>query len=269
MKDALASLHWLLLAAAVIFLAGCGGKAETRPLRIGMELAYPPFEMTDEMGQPSGVSVDLANALGTALGEKIEIQNMPFDGLIPALKTGKIDLILSSMTRTAERAESIDFTEPYLTTGLCLLVGKDSGVASVADLRSPDRRVVVKKGTTGQIYAARELQATGEGPQVRALDKENLCVLEVAQGKADAFIYDQMSTLKNAQQHPQTTRALLQPFATEVWAIGLRKGDDVLRERVNHFLQEYRASGGFERLGDRWLQEQKAAFRKLGVPFVF
>ena len=98
-----------------------------------MELAYPPFEMTDHQGRPTGVSVDMGRALAKYLGKDIEIQNIPFDGLIPALKTRKIELIISSMTATPERAQSIDFSEPYLKTGLCLLVGKNSAIRSIEE----------------------------------------------------------------------------------------------------------------------------------------
>jgi polar amino acid transport system substrate-binding protein len=94
-------------------------------------------------------------------------------------------------------------------------------------------------------------------------------VLEVTQGKADAFIYDQMSTLRNWQANPDTTRALLQPFREESWAIAMQKGDTEMKTKVDAFLAKFRAEGGFERLGDKWLKEQRASFAKLGVPFVF
>src|SRR5262245_48968099 len=111
-----ASVLSLLL---VLFLCGCSPGPKQK-LIVGMELAYPPFEMTDAQNRPTGVSADLAEALGKHLGKEVTIQNLPFDGLIPALKTGKIDLILSSMTATPERAQSIAFSEPYVKTGLCL-----------------------------------------------------------------------------------------------------------------------------------------------------
>ena len=84
-------------------------QATNPPLTIGMELNYPPFEMTDPAGHPTGVGVDLAHALGDYLHRPIVIENMPFEGLIPALKTGRIDLIISSMTATDARRKSIDF----------------------------------------------------------------------------------------------------------------------------------------------------------------
>lgn len=230
-----------------------------------MELAYPPFEMTDEQGQPSGVSVDLANALGKALGRKVVIENIPFSGLIPALKTGKIDLIISSMTATAERAQSIDFSEPYLKTGLCLLVGASSKIQSIADGDQPGKTIAVKQGTTGHVYASQRIKKA----RVLVLDKETACVLEVAQGKADAFIYDQLSTFKNWRKNSETTRAILAPFQAEAWAVGNRRGNDALRGQVNKFLADYRAQGGFEALGDRYLKEQKEAFNQMGIPFYF
>jgi len=247
-----------------LVLAGFCLRAAEPPLRVGMELGYPPFEMRDEKGEPQGVSVDLARALAESLGRPLEIQNMPFDGLIPSLKTGKIDLILSSMTATEERPRVIDFSDPYLKTGLCLLVGAKSDAKSIADLNRGGKTIVVKKGTTGHLYAAKNLRA----PKVLVLDKEGAAVLEVVQGKADAFIYDQMSVFSHWKRNQDTTRALLDPFQQESWAIGLPKGSP-LREKVNAFLRSYRESGGFEKLGDRWLAEQKAEFKRLGVPFFF
>ena len=254
----------LLLLPLLIVLGGCQRSAPDR-LVVGMELSYPPFEMTDEKGNPTGVSVDLAHDLGEYLHKPVVIENIRFDGLIPSLKTGKIDLVISSMTATPERAESIDFSEPYLTTGLALLVNAKSDVQAVEDLNHAGKTVVVKQGTTGQLYAAEHLKEA----RVLVLDQESACTLEVVQGKADAFIYDQMSTLKNWQQNRETTRALLKPFKIESWAIGIRKGNDPLRAQVNDFLKDYRARGGFDTLGDRWLKEQKAAFLELGIPFVF
>jgi polar amino acid transport system substrate-binding protein len=255
----------LIACAALIgLLTGCGQKTPDR-LVVGMELAYPPFEMTDQQGQPAGVSVDLARDLGKQLGREVEIENIPFHGLIPSLQTHKIDLIISSMTATPERAKSIAFSDPYLTTGLCLLVGKDSGIQSIADADQAGRTVAVKIGTTGHVYATDKIK----NARVIVLDKEDACVLEVVQRKADAFIYDQISTYENWRRNQETTKAILKPFVQESWAVGLRLDDTNLLHSVNQFLKDYRASGGFERLGDKYLKDQKEAFSKLGYPFYF
>jgi len=240
-------------------------RAADKPLIVGMDLSYPPFETRDTNGAPTGVSADLAQAPGEYLHRPVQIENIPFAGLIPALKTSRIDVVISSMTATPERAQPIDFSEPYLKTALCLLVGAKTDIQSINDVDRAGRHVAVVKGTTGHIYATQQLKKA----RVLVLDQPATCVLEVAQGKADAFLFDQLSTLQNWRHNAETTRAILTPFQAEGWAIGLRKGNDALKTQVNAFLADYRAKKGFEQLGDKWLAEQKAEFQKLGVPFVF
>lgn len=235
------------------------------PLRVGMELSYPPFEMICPDGTPCGIGIDLAKKLGEFLNRKVVIENIPFVGLIPSLNSNKIDIIISSLTVTPERAKAIDFSEPYVTTGLSLLLNKKSDIESIEEANQPGKIIVVKSGTTGEVYAASCLK----NATIRILDKESLCVLEVIQGKADAFIYDQLSVYTNWQKHPNTLKALLTPFHKEQWAIGVKKGNQVLVQQINQFLEEFRKEGGFDQLADKYLAEQKSAFQKLGIPFIF
>ena len=259
-----AILYGLFSLLVIPWIAGCSGD-KTDTLVVGMELAYPPFEMTDSKGKPTGVSPDLASALAKHLGKKLTIENIPFDGLIPALKTGKIDLIISSMTATDERRNSIDFSEPYIRTGLCMLVNAKAGIASAGEADRSGKTIAVKKGTTGHLWAAENIKKA----RVLILDKEAACVLEVAQGKADAFIYDQMSVYKHWERNKKSTKPLLDPFKQEFWAVGLRKGNDTLRKQVNEFLADFKDRQGFEKLADTYLKEQKEVFKRLGNPFLF
>ena len=235
------------------------------PLRVGMDLSYPPFETIGPDGKPEGISIEIAEALAGELGRPLKIENMPFTGLIPALKTGKIDLIISSMTATPERAKAVAFSDPYLTTGLGALVPKNSNAQNLVDIDQPGNTVVVRQGTTGEVFARKNLK----NASLLTLDKESACVIEVAQGKAAAFIYDQMSVFQNHKRNPEATRALLAPLQTESWAVALRQGDKELLAAVNSFLAKYRAEGGFDRLSERFLAEEKAAFAAQGIPFFF
>ncbi|MES2121881.1 MAG: transporter substrate-binding domain-containing protein [Chlamydiota bacterium] len=230
-----------------------------------MELSYPPFETIDTQGKPYGVSVALAEAMGKYLNREIVIENIPFIGLIPSLKVGKIDLILSSMSITPEREKSIAFSDPYLATGLCLLINKKTKADTIEALDDPRYTLVVKLGTTGEVYAKAHLKKVN----IRSLDRESTCVLEVVQGRASAFIYDQFSVLRNWQKYAQATYANLHPFSHEYWAIGLRKEDTALQGQINDFLKAFRADKGFEKLADTYLREQKALFQEQGIPFVF
>ncbi len=241
--------------------------AFAKELVVGMELAYPPFEMTDKDGNPSGFSVDFAKELGKSLGRDVKIENIAWDGLIPALKTGKVDLIISSMTITDERRKSIDFSIPYSKSALALLINIKSDVKKFDDLNKKGKKVAVKKGTTAHIYAQKHIK-DGE---ILVFDKESACVLEVTQGKADAFVYDQLTIFNNYQNHKTTTTMNLEPFQGdfEYWGAAIRQGNDELRAQVNRFIIDFQKNGGFNKLADKHLSEAKKVFDALGIPFFF
>lgn len=247
---------------ALIF--GCSPK-KNNELVVGMDLSYPPFETIDPQGKPVGVSVDLATVLAKYLERPLRIENIPFTGLIPSLQNGRIDCVISSMTDTAERRQSISFSEPYLSTGLAMLVAKDDPASGVADVDQEGKTIAVRQGTTGELWARENIKKA----KILSLEKENAAVLEVVQGKAAAFIYDQMSIWQNAQKNPEATRPVLKPIRKESWAIGLRKDNDVLRNQINAFLESFQKEGGFDALSEKYLKDQKDAFQKEGIPFYF
>ena len=253
---------------AVLFLSACGedeNAGGVKPLIIGMEMAYPPFEMRGPDNKPDGISVRMSEDLAAELGRPVKILDVEWNGIIPALKTDKIDLIISSMTRTPERARQIDFSDDYVTNGLCMLVRKDSPIKTVADIKAGKNKISVKLATTGHQWAKKNLK----GVELIVLDESATCVMEVVQGKTDAFIYDQISIYRYWKQHESETRAILKPIRNEAWAIGIKKGNGELREQVNAFLKSYRQSGKFDELAERYMADEKKAFEKMGVPFIF
>lgn len=237
-----------------------------RPLIIGMDATYRPFEYVDDGGQIAGVSVDIGRAIAAELGREVEFRNIQFDGLIMALKTGAIDLIVSSMTATEERRRSVAFSDPYVKTGLAVLAATGSPVHSANDLKVPGRRVVVRIGTTGESWCQAQLP---EATLVR-VDSDAACVLEVVNGAVDAWVYDQISIMNYHAQHAGTTRALLAPLREEFWAVGLRKdAPPALIEGVNGALKKLRMTGGFETLAEKHLAAERQMMREQQLPFVF
>lgn len=243
-----------------------GSSQENLPrLVIAMDATYPPFEYTNETGEFTGVSVDLGKAIGEHLGRQVEFRNINFDGLIAALKSGSVDIIISSVTANDERRKSVAFSEPYVKTGLALLLSKSSPAQKVEDLNDPARKVVVRLGTTGEQYVRQHLpKAT-----IMALDGDTACVMEVVKGSADAWIYDQISLMNYHARHPDTTRVLLKSLRDEVWAVALRQGEDDLREKVNECILKLRKDGSFARMGDKHLGKYRALMQAQGIPFVF
>ena len=240
--------------------------SSTKTLIVAMELAYPPFEGKDDAGNPSGVSVTFMEDFAAAYGYDLTIENVSFDGLIPSLQTGKADAVMSSITITPEREEEVDFTDPYAVAQLAILAGADSGVESADDLNQADKTVAVKTGSTGDVYATKHLA----NAQILRLADESACVTEVAQGRADGFLYDQLTIYRNNQANPDTTKAVFIPFQDpEYWGIAVASGNDELREELNAFIAESKENGEFDRLTDEYLAEEKAAFDELGFRWFF
>ena len=240
------------------FFTGCGndpqpagssesktaGSSGQRRLIVGMDMTYPPFEFKNEKG---------------------ELEAYAFDGLIQALKVGKVDVVISAMTATDERRKSIDFSDPYVFTALAMLVGKDSPIKSLDDLKKPGVRIIAKIGTTGESFTRESL------PQavLSLRDVEGVCVKEVGNGAADAFIYDQLSIYNHAKNNADKTRAILTPIREESWGIGIRKGNDELRGKVNAFIKDFREKGGLAALADKYLVEERKLLEGMGAPFIF
>ncbi|MCI6858361.1 MAG: transporter substrate-binding domain-containing protein [Eubacterium sp.] len=273
MKKKLSIILALTMACTLLVACGKTGeettqqkKAEKKELIVAMELAYPPFETKDEKGNPSGVSVDFSKDFGKYIGRDVRIENISWDGLIPSLETGKADMVISSMTITEERKKSVDFSDPYANAMLAVLAGKNSGVTKVEDLNQPGKKIAVKTGSTGYIYAQKHLTKA----EVVGLPDESACVTEVAQGKADGFIYDQLTIYRNWKKNPDTTTAIFIPFQdVEQWGVAVQKGNTELLNQLNEFIAKYKKEGGFDKLTQKYLSEEKEAFDQLGFQWFF
>jgi polar amino acid transport system substrate-binding protein len=219
-------------------------------LIVGMEVSFFPFEYANEKGEPIGFDVDIAQLAAKELGVEIEIRDMEFAGLIPALQSGKIDMIISGMTRTLTREKTVSFTQPYFETGLCVLLSKKRApdLKDVSELNSPDRILAVKLGTTGDLITGKLFPKA----QVNRYKEETACVREVVTGRADAFLYDQLSISKHQKENPDTTRALLKPFTYEPFAIAIRKGDADFLGWLNLYLETIRADGRYQELYQKY-----------------
>ncbi len=249
--------------------AGCSKgpvpAAEIKTLVIGTDATYPPFEFVGKDGKFAGVSIAIGEQIGKTLGKPVEFRNINFDGLIPALQSGQIDLIVSSVTANEQRRKSIDFSDPYVSTGLAVLVAKDSTVTKAEDLRADGRKMVVRIATTGEQWCRQEYTKA----KLVALDSDAACVLEVVNGTVDAWVYDQVSIMNYHTQHPDRTRALLAPLRNESWAVGLKQGRADLRAVVNTALATMKKEGAFEKLADQYLSKERDMMKAQGLPFVF
>lgn len=246
--------------------AASSSTSAKKTLTVAMELAYPPFETKDDAGNATGLSASFIRDFGEAYGYDVKIENTAWDGLIPSLQTGKADCVISSMTITPERSQTVDFSEPYAKAQLAILANSKSGIASVDDLNQAGKTVAVKTGSTGDTYATKNLT---KATIVRLAD-ESACVTEVTQGKADGFLYDQLTIYRNQKANPDTTAAVFIPFQdAESWGIAVKKGNTELVGQLNEFIEKSKSDGEFDRLTAQYLSEEKAAFDQLGFKWFF
>ncbi|TKX29998.1 transporter substrate-binding domain-containing protein [Campylobacter estrildidarum] len=238
-----------------------------KDLVVGMELGYPPFEMNDKSGKASGISVDFLEKFAKENGYNLVVKNIAWDGLIPALKTGKIDLIISSMTITDDRKKVVDFSIPYAQANLAILTPINSKIKSIKDLDKKGEILALKRGSTGHLYANKNLK----NATIHLFDKENAAILEVIQGKADGFFYDQLTIYRTWQKHQDATRAILAPFQEnpEFWGIAVKKGNIELKKQLDDFIGKSKKDGFFDFLGEKYLKDVKDTFKKNHLQFFF
>ncbi len=224
-------------------------------LRVGMEAGYQPFEMQDEKGNIVGFDVDMAYEMGKAIfgkgGEKkVKLVNTAWDGIIPALMTGKFDIIMSGMTLLQSRNLKVNFCEPYYYIGQCLLISKKNvgKIKSIADLNKKGMVITSKLGVTGAFTA----EKLAPKATLRLFKTEAEGALQVANGLADAFIYDEPQVRVFAAKYKDKTVGIFKPITFEPLAWAINKGDPDFMNWLNNFLRQVRGDGRWEQLKKKW-----------------
>lgn len=222
-------------------------------LRVGLDAGYLPFEMTDKKGEIVGFDVDMAKEMAKAMGVKLTIVNTDFDGIIPALMADKFDVIISGMTVNQERNLQINFADPYIVIGQAILLNaKHEGkIKTYKDLNDPQYTVVSRIGTTGEQAAKRMIPKA----QYKSFEKESDGAMEVANGQADAFVYDlPFCAVFMAQQGGKNLVLLDKVFTYEPLGFGIKKGDPDFLNWLDNFLAQIKNDGRFDRIYDKWIK---------------
>lgn len=222
-------------------------------LRVGMDPTYMPFEMTNKRGEIIGFEVDLLKAMAKSAGVKLELVSTSYDGIIPALLTDKFDIIGSGMTLTQERNLRINFSDPFIVVGQTLLINKEleGKINSYKDLNDGQYRITSKIGTTGEMVAKKLIAKA----QYHGFDNEQEALLDVVNGKADAFIYDAPYNAVAVNKAGAGKLVYLdQPFTYEPLAFGLKRGDYDSLNWINNYLHQAREDGTYARIHAKWFK---------------
>ncbi|GAB3287234.1 basic amino acid ABC transporter substrate-binding protein [Parasphingorhabdus pacifica] len=251
------ALSLLPASALIAVLAGCGaggGEANGVPvvnegqLTTCTHLPYAPFQFKqgDEI---VGFDVDLMDLVAKDLGVQQEIIDTPFETIQSGqdLSTGKCDVAAAGMTINEVREQNFDFSDPYFEATQALLTKKGSGITGFEQLRG--KTLGVQTGTTGLEYAEKEAKPLGV--KLRRFEDLGLLLEYVKLGKVDAGINDNGVLLDYVKQNPDL--AVPTEFDTgEQYGIGVRTGNDQMREKVNEVLAKAKQNGEYDRIYEKW-----------------
>ena len=242
-----------ILAIALICMLTLTGMAMAETLKMGTNASFPPYEFyDDETGEIVGIDAEVAAAICEKLGYELEIVDMDFDAIIPAVTTGKIDFGMAGMTVTEERLQSVDFTTSYATGIQSVIVKEDSEITSVDDLfaEGANHKIGVQQGTTGDIYCSGDIEEAGLGTIERYKNGTD-AVLALTSGKVDCVVIDNQPALKYVEAN-EGLKILDTEYAVEDYAIALAK-DSELTAKINAALEELIADGTVQAIIDKYI----------------
>jgi len=215
-------------------------------IRIGVSPGAAPLGFYNERNEPVGYDIDMAYRFANALGVEPEFVNVYGDSRVTMLVSGQLDVVIANMTATATRANSVDFSNPYLRTGLRIVVREDSGITSFSELNG--HRVVVGRGSSGEIFLREAL------PEVQLIYTDSFSpngVLLLRQGRVSAAIEDNSIIDYLAARNPEY-RILPDLYFSGPIAMGIAKGNPEFLAWINRFVTEYVDSGDYERQFKKW-----------------
>lgn len=234
----------------VMFTLGAMSAMATE-LKVGLSPDYPPLAFKQE-GRVSGIEADNIQALSNLIGQEMRIVEMPFAKLMPALQAGEIDIIMSGLSVTAERAKKVLFCDPYMEMGQMAIMHRDK----VARFSKPwsiygeGVRIGVEPGTTGAAFAESDLQDA----QIKHFANADAAFAGLRNDEIDLYIHDAPTSWQLATESKNADLiSLYTPLTNEslAWAVG--KDDTRLADEINLALAKMKANGTLRYILNRWI----------------
>lgn len=211
---------------------------------VGTNAEFPPFEYL-ENGKIVGFDIEMMEEIGKVLDAEVKIQDMAFDGLLPALQMKKVDVVIAGMTANEERKKTVAFTQPYYTASQVIIVKEgDNSIKSFDDLKG--KKVGVMLGFTGDVVVS-EI----EGVKVERYNAAYAGIMALKADKIDAVVLDS-EPAKNYVKQNAGLQIAEADAAQEEYAIAIRKNDKKLLEKIEKGLAEIKANGTYDRLLEKY-----------------
>ena len=235
-----------LLGAAL--LAGCGN-SDSNTVKMITEATFPPYEFL--RGQEIvGIDVEICRAVAQKLGKQFKAETVDFDSVIPAVISGKADLAAAGITITEDRKKNVDFSIPYVKTGIVVIYKKSNPFRDVAQLKG--KTIGVQGGTTSETYV---LEKFGQQPDRSRSPAEAVAGLK--SGRVE-FVISDIDPAKNCVKG-ESDLALSDFITSEEYAVAIRKGQPELLKVINETIAELKANGKLA----KWIADFTAESNKL------
>jgi len=224
---------------------------ERKKIIVGLSPEYPPFEFKNEAGGIIGFDVDIAKKIAEKLKVDLEIREYKWEELIPALKRKEIDVIISGMTRTLERAIVVNFTEPYYQTGQSILLSAKRKNLDFEDLDKPSINIGVIKETTGEEAARRKFKKA----TIRTFSGETELEAALLKNEVDGIVMDTPYVEELSKKNPNL-KLLPEQLTFELYCFAVDDTDFHFLIWLNQFISEIKLSGEYDELYNYWFIEK-------------
>jgi polar amino acid transport system substrate-binding protein len=273
-------LLWTGALIASALLAACGQKQPEAPAKsaaapapapapakvyvVGTDAAYAPFESQNEKGEIVGFDIDVVRAVAAKAGIEVKFVNTPWEGIFNTLAQGDRDMLVSAITITDERKQTIDFSTPYFDAHQLIAVKDGSKVAKFDDLKK--LKVGVQTGTTGDEVVSKLLGKTSTS--VRRFESTPLALKELESGGVDAVVADNGVIVNYVTNNSGAKFKMVNDpaFTPEQYGIAVRKGNAELLDKINKGLAAIKADGTYDQIYARYFGAKPSGETKKDEP---
>ncbi len=219
---------------------------------LGLDDSFPPMGFQDDNGNIVGFDIDLATAVCAKLGVELKLQPIEWDAKEQELNTKNIDCIWNGLSVTPDREKNLTLSLSYMANNISLVVGKDSPVASMADMAG--KRLAVQSGSSAEeTLNAEENKAFKESiGQINPFGDYATALMDLETGNSDAVLMDSIVADYMITSAGKDYKVLGETLLEDKYAIGFRKGDEALCKAVEDALKELKKDGTVAEISTKW-----------------
>lgn len=249
-----------LTAAAAALLVGCGSDTSSQAeqklpdkIVIGLDDNFPPMGFRDESGNLVGFDIDLAQEASKRLGVPVEFKPIDWDSKEAALKSKQVDLLWNGLTITDERSQQIAFSKPYMHNQQLLVVRADSPITNREGLAG--KILGTQEGSSSIDALEKNMDFQKSLSEVKKYGDFVNAFMDLEIGRIDGVLVDSVVGRYYMTKKPGQFKVIDDQMGDEQFGVGLRKDDNLLREKLNDVLKQMSEDGTMTKLSQKWFNE--------------